>query len=311
MLHSFLLIVYGVFLPISLPVLGGAALKRWRGLETKPLSAIALYLLSPALILETLISAKLSMADIIQTSAFSIINLVALWLVAILASRLLRLSPADQAGLTLVSVFTNCVNYGLPLVLLAFGQLGLAKASVYVISQMILVNTVGVYFAARSHFSVKKAVQSVCKLPALYAVVLAVIIRFTGMIMPAAVAEGLSMLSSAYAPVVLILLGAQMAGARSSNKQADSVLSKPLWTAIAIRLLLSPLIAALLLWLLQVKGMLFAVLLILASMPTAVNAVIMAEQFEASPKLVSRCILWTTLASFIVLPLLIVLVQPS
>ncbi|EFU38853.1 Auxin Efflux Carrier [Paenibacillus vortex V453] len=56
---------------------------------------------------------------------------------------------------------------------------------------------------------------------------------------------------------------------------------------------------------LSIKGTLFSVILILSAMPAAVNAVILAEEYDAAPKLVSRCILWTTLASFIVLPAMI------
>lgn len=44
-------------------------------------------------------------------------------------------------------------------------------------------------------------------------------------------------------------------------------------------------------------------------MPVAVNAVILAEEFDASASIVSKCILWTTLGSFIVLPFLIELVR--
>jgi predicted permease len=56
---------------------------------------------------------------------------------------------------------------------------------------------------------------------------------------------------------------------------------------------------------LNITGTLFSVLLILASMPVAVNSVVLAERFGSSPSLVSRCIVWTTLASFLVLPVLI------
>jgi predicted permease len=44
-------------------------------------------------------------------------------------------------------------------------------------------------------------------------------------------------------------------------------------------------------------------------MPVAVNAVVLAERFDAASGLVSKCIVWTTLASFLTLPALIVLVQ--
>jgi predicted permease len=44
-------------------------------------------------------------------------------------------------------------------------------------------------------------------------------------------------------------------------------------------------------------------------MPVAVNAVILAEKFGAVPNIVSKCILWTTLASIVLLPVLIELVR--
>lgn len=167
MLHSFLLTLYQVFLPISLPVIGGILLKRYKHWDTKPLSAFSLYILSPALILNTLLHAELTWTDVSGTFSFSIINLLALWALAELLSRIL-LGAREKAGLTLVSTFTNCVNYGLPLVLLAFGQLGLDKGSVYVIGQMIIVNTVGIFFAARSEFTIKNAILSVFRMPSIY-----------------------------------------------------------------------------------------------------------------------------------------------
>lgn len=64
---------------------------------------------------------------------FSLANLFVLWGAAIVVSRALALPAAERAGLTMISTFTNSVNYGLPVILLVFGQVGLDKASVYVI----------------------------------------------------------------------------------------------------------------------------------------------------------------------------------
>ncbi|GGF93207.1 hypothetical protein GCM10010912_42760 [Paenibacillus albidus] len=107
--------------------------------------------------------------------------------------------------------------------------------------------------------------------------------------------------------MVLAILGAQMVkvGVAGIERKVEMAF----WTGISVRLVLAPLVAWLVLWLLQIRGPLFPVLLILASMPVAVNSVVLAERFQASPALVSRCILWTTLASFVVLPVLIVLVN--
>lgn len=307
MIQSVLSTLYQVIVPLSIPVIVGALLGRFKNLDTKPLLTLYLYFLTPAIILNTLATAEISMDDIYKTLAFSLLNLCFLWAIANIIGKLLKLGSSEISGLTLVSTFTNSVNYGLPLVLLAFGQLGLDKASVYVIGQMIIVNTVGVYFAARSQFSVKNAVKSVFSLPAIYAAILALFLKTFELHLPSEVATGVSMVAGGYSPVVLAILGAQMVKVRAmpSERKGQSVF----WTGMIIRLILAPLVAYLGLSILHIDGILFSVLLILASMPVAVNAVVLAERFNASPELVSKCILWTTLASFLVLPILIVLVR--
>lgn len=306
MIQTVLLTLYQVIVPLSIPVIAGALLGRFKNLDTKPLLTLYLYFLSPAIILDTLATADISFDDVYKTLAFSLLNLFLLWALANVLGTILKLAPPELAGLTLVSTFTNSVNYGLPLVLLAFGQLGLDKASVYVIGQMVIVNTLGVYFAARSQFSVKNAVRSVFSLPAIYAAILALGLRAFHLHMPHEVASGVAMVAGAYSPVVLAILGAQMV--KVTVAQVERKLQSAFWTGLTVRLCLAPLIAYLGLTILHITGSLFSVLLILASMPVAVNAVVLAERFNASADLVSRCILWTTLASFIVLPILIALV---
>lgn len=230
-----------------------------------------------------------------------------MWAVANGLGRILKWSSSEIAGLTLISTFTNAVNYGLPLVLLAFGTLGLEKASIYVIIQMIIVNTIGIYFAARSQFSVKNAIQSVFSLPAIYAAMLAVVLRTLDVDLPAGIEKGVSLVAAAYSPVVLVILGAQMVSVKSA--EMDAKLQTPFWMGMTVRLLVAPVVACFVLYVLNIEGILFSVMLLLASMPVAVNAVILAERFNASPRVVSKCILWTTLASFIVLPVMIALVK--
>ncbi|AIQ49928.1 permease [Paenibacillus sp. FSL R7-0273] len=303
MIQQVLSTLVEVIVPLAIPVTAGALLARYKNLDTKPLLTLYLYFLTPAIILDTLANAEISFGDVYQTIAFALLNLLFLWLVSVVLGRLLKLAPPEAAGLTLISTFTNSVNYGLPLVLLAFGQLGLDKASVYVIVQMVIVNTIGVYFAARSQFNVKSAVKSVFALPAVYAALLALLLRALGLQLPQELASGVSMVAGAYSPVVLAILGAQMVRVQAGHTERNVQLA--FWTGLSVRLLLSPLIALLVLLLLNISGTLFSVLLVLASMPVAVNSVVLAERFGSSPSLVSRCIVWTTLASFLVLPVLI------
>ena len=307
MIQSVISTLIQVIVPLSIPVIAGALLARFKGFETKHLLTLVLYFLTPGIIFNTLSTAQISFEDLYKTILFCIFNIILLWAAAYILGKILKLPSPEVAGLTLIATLTNSVNYGLPLVLLAFGQLGLDKASVYVIIQMILVNTLGVYFAARSNFSVKKAIKSVFSLPAIYAAVLAIVLRTFDLHLPSGIEKGVSMVAQSYSPIVLAILGAQMASVKNSSLERAP--QAAFWSGMIVRLLLSPLVAFLGLYVLGISGILFSVLFILASMPVAVNSVILAEKFDASANIVSKCILWTTLASFISLPVLIELVR--
>ncbi|WP_338469597.1 AEC family transporter [Niallia sp. XMNu-256] len=307
MIQSLFSTLLGVIVPLALPVVAGALLSRYKQLEIKPLLTIVLYYLTPALIFDTLMNAEVSSQDVYLTLGFSISNLILLWAAANILGRLMKLPANDIAGLTLISAFTNSVNYGIPLILLAFGQLGLDKASVYVVLQMVIVNTIGVYFAARSHFSIKGAIKSVFSLPAIYAAMIALILRSLDTSLPIGIVSGISMIADSYSPIVLAILGIQMMNVKTD--QLDRGSQKAFWTGMGMRLLIAPLVALATLSLLNINGILHSVLFVLACMPVAVNAGILAQKFDASVKVVTKCILWTTLISFFLLPFIIVLVQ--
>jgi malate permease and related proteins len=309
MLQLILHTIYQITVPLAIPVISGALLKYFKNLETKPLLTLYLYFLSPAIILDTLSTAQISVNDIYKTTLYCLLNLIILWLTASIIGKFFKLDQSDTAALTLVSTLTNSVNYGLPLVILAFGQIGLNTSSVYIVAQMILVNTMGIYFAARSQFSIRNSIKTIFSLPAIHAAMIAIILRIFNFEIPEVLHSGISMVALAYSPIVLAILGAQMISVKNTklcNNDRFVFL-----IGITIRLIVAPIVAILCLLMLRIQGTLFMVLFILSCMPVAVNAGILAERFSASFKIVSKCILWTTLASFIILPILIVLIKQN
>lgn len=262
MLQAIFTTMIQVILPLSIPVIAGALLARFKGLETRHLLTFALYFLMPGIVFNTIYTAQVSFTDVYKTVLFCLLNLILLWAVAKIAGKIFKLPAQEVAGLTLISTLTNSVNYGLPLVLLAFGQAGLDKASIYVIIQMITVNTVGVYFAARSSFSIKNAVKSVFSLPAIYATLLAILLRAAAVSLPEGLATGIEMVAKAYSPVVLAILGIQMVSVK--NYKLEGNLKAAFWSGMTIRTLISPLLACLTAYILGIGGVLFSVLVILA-----------------------------------------------
>jgi predicted permease len=106
----------------------------------------------------------------------------------------------------------------------------------YVIIQMIIVNLVGVYFAARSHFSITRAIKSVFMLPMIYAAIAAVVFQLTNLQVPVSIDKGISLLSTSYCPLVLCILGAQMANVQKTDYDQRHL--KAFWSGLSIRLFL-------------------------------------------------------------------------
>src|SRR3954470_8432413 len=217
MLAEIFATLFDVIVPLSLPVIAGVLLSRFGKLEIKPLLNFVLYYITPILIFDTLMEARLSREDVYLTVAYSLLNLILLAVAANLLGKLFKLPANDIAGLTLISSFTNSVNYGIPLTLLAFGQLGLEKAAIYIVMQMVMMHTLGIFFAARSHFTIKGAMKSVFALPAIYAVVLAIVLRTFDLTLPGGLSTGVSMIADSYPPIVLAILGAQMANVKTES----------------------------------------------------------------------------------------------
>lgn len=144
-----------VFLNVILPILivagAGAGLKRWRNLSAAPFSQAMLYLLSPALVVDSLLNAELPIEVSGRVLGAVLLMTLSLVVVGAMISRVLGHDRPMQSGFILSTAFPNAGNMGLPVVLLAFGEQGLAIAVIIFATQSILGWSLGVFVAARSH----------------------------------------------------------------------------------------------------------------------------------------------------------------
>ena len=101
------------------------------------------------------------------------------------------------AGFLLAVMFSNGGNYGLPVVLLAFGQDALAFATVYFVTSSVLTYTVGVSIAASGQRTLSLALRRVVRLPTVYAVAAAGLVLSSGATVPSPVATAVRMLGNA------------------------------------------------------------------------------------------------------------------
>jgi predicted permease len=290
--------ILAVLGPTFLLVAMGYLLGRFGKTPARPFAQVSFWLLSPALIFETLRTAQLPLGEAILVVLFVVVHYGAMFLLSLPLGRKLFPGDADARRATsLLFTFGNCGNLGLPILLFAYGPRAVDVGVIFLATNTVLLATFGVGIASwRGQPDLKRLAKNFLAVPWPYAVFLAVAMRLTGA-WPELMARASSLLAQGAIPVFLLLLGFQLAEVHFG------AVAKP-----AVLLALSRMIfASLLAWLLApffpVEPLVRRSLVLEGSVPSAVNAYILATQYQRRPDLAATALLLTTLLSLATLSL--------
>lgn len=282
-----------VILPIVLLIAAGYLLARLTPIEIQSLSRLTIYLLTPSLVFTALVRTDVLAATAARLIGLIVVQFAVLLVVALLAGRLMRLAPVQRSGLAVVTVLYNAGNYGLPVSLFAFGEEGVRLATLIFVVSAILMHSVGVFLASAGRNKPGRAIFDMFRLPLIYAAVAGVVFAYKGWTVPVALWRPLELMAQGAIPVLLITLGVQLSQARPSAVNA------PLGVSAALRLVVSPLLTIALASWFGITGLARDVAVLSTAMPTAINAFLIAAQFDAAPEFVASAVFLTTVASFV------------
>jgi hypothetical protein len=286
-------------LPVFLIASVGFLLARFLGASVQTLSRIVFYALVPCLVFNLLVRSSMTPLQFGRTAMLAVLVAATMGLVSRLAAVPLRLSRPEQSAFLLVVMFSNSGNYGLPVVLFAFGAEALAHASVFFITGSVMTYTIGVFLAAAGRRSGRQALAGVVRVPAIYAIAAASVVLIGGIRLPVAAMRPIGMLSDAALPMMVLVLGMQLE--RATIPERPGVVA----AAVGLSLLVAPIVALGLAWLLGVVGPARQAGVVLASMPAAVVTTILALEFEVAPVFVTSVVFMSTLLSpFTLTPLI-------
>lgn len=292
-------IIWQVLLPVVVTISLGFVYARIAKVDLKPIAHVSLYILTPALVFSSLLKTSISVKDVWDILVFSLLLAASLAVLAGVLGKFAGLSSSKRSAIQLSTVFMNGANYGLPVVLFALGEAGFARAVIFVIIQTFLMYSLGVYFAAGGYSNGNRAIKAITRMPTFYAAIAALALRMLPISVPEGPLRAISLLGEASIPVVLLLLGMQLAYTRVSK------VGKEITLTVLLRLIVSPLIAMLLVYLLGIDELTGKVLIIESAMPTAVIASLLAVEFNREADLVSSNVFVTTILSLITVSLLL------
>jgi malate permease and related proteins len=288
-----LTIFVNVVLPVFIVAGLGYLLKRRLDLQVGPLNQTVLYVLMPAFIFTSLLPVNFRSEEPLRITAFAFLLAIVMLLIGFAVARAMRLDRPAANALALTAALPNLGNYGLSVVLLAFGQPGLAAGSLLLAVQMLYGLALAVFIASSGSAPLGRAVAAVLRQPVIYAVAAALALNLANVTPPEFVMSALTLPSQAAIPVMLIVLGMNVAG--TSGVEQPALVS----IAVFVRLVVGTLVGWLLAVVLGIEGVARDVMIVGAAMPTAVFTILTATQFDARPKFVSDVVVASTLVSIV------------
>ncbi|MCZ2127586.1 MAG: AEC family transporter [Anaerolineales bacterium] len=278
-------------LPIILIAGAGFVLGKTVVVEPRTVGRIVFYIFTPVLVFNLLLTSQLDLSQALTVVGFTASVIFIMGVIAFLFGKAFRLDRIHLLVVIVAVAFGNTGNYGLPLVKFAFGDEALAVASIFYVSTSILLNTVGVTLASLGRMNLKSALLGTLKIPVIYAVALALILRGLDVRLPLAFSRSIEIAASGAIPAMIVLLGLEL----SRIQWANSL--RPIVLGVGIKLLIAPFAALLLAHLFGLSGPARQGGVIEAAMPAAVATTVVAAEYELDATLVTAIVFFGTLFS--------------
>jgi malate permease and related proteins len=288
-----------VFVLVALGYIVGPRLQ----LEVRTLSRLAYFVLTPAFVFNVLSRTRIEANLAGRMIGFITVVYLLTILAAFVTARLLRRSAPMTAAYVMIAAFGNVGNFGLPIIQFAEGPDALGAATVYFLANLVLAFVVCVTAANFSRGLSLSMAGQVFRTPALLALAPAILVNWSAITLPAVVLRPLELLSNAMIPVMLIVLGTQLAAAGVPKLSADLLISS------AIRLVGGATLAFALAGWFALPELERNVGILQASMPTAVLVSIIAMENKLLPEFVTMTVLFSNVISIVPLAIVLFLLQ--
>lgn len=216
---------------------------------------------------------------------------------AVLAKLLYRRTAQGHGPvLKYATVASNSGFLGNPVAEGVFGSMGLALASVYLIPQRIVMWSAGVsYFTGGADR--KTVVRRVVTHPCILAVCLGFTLMLTQVSLPPFLEASLRDVGNCNTAMSMLVIGTILADVRFRE-----LFDKSLFWFSGLRLVLIPLAVFAGCLLCRVDKLVTGVSVLLAAMPAASTAAILAAKYEGDAVYASKCVVLTTVLSLVATP---------
>jgi malate permease and related proteins len=296
-------ILLDIIFPIFVLVGAGALLQRFIRLDLSTLSTLTVYFLLPAVCFVNIYESNMSKQLISRTLLFLMLFNILLILTSMLIAKVNRFDRKLSATFKNSMVLSNSGNYGLPVSELVFAAnpAGMSIQIIVSIFQNLLTFTYGFFNSVSAESSGRDILRNIMRLPVIYALLLAILLKWFHIEIPEFLWKPIENSSNAFLAVALVTLGAQVAFLKITR------ISSPIVWIVIGRLIISPLIGLLVIYILGLTDITAQALFIASSFPSSRNSALLALEYDNYPEYASQAVLLTTILSGITVTIVVYL----
>jgi len=299
-------IFINVILPVLLLVGVGAVLQRGFELHVPTLSRITLWVLVPTFLFVKVYDSTLTWQQIGGVVGAMVAPMLVVGAAVFFVMRRLGAPGPLIAAVVMSCVVVNAGNFGIPVAQLVYepkGRAGLhfvgmtaptdgvAVQALAVIVSNLLLWCLGYSIMAMLKGDGLRGVLGYFKLPMLYAIAAAFVLRDTDTPVPPVLDFPIRLAADATVPIMLLTLGAQLAASARWPKW------RIVGPVMIVKLIVLPAVTAGFVVALGLWPWPGAQLVIAAAAPAAVNILILSLEMDGDAELAADCIFWTTVGS--------------
>ena len=283
--------ILNVIGPIFIITIVGYMLEKLsQNIDAKTISSIVLLVATPSLVFSTLTSLEIDTATLLKMALSAMLSVAVASVAGLVVLRALGMSYRTFLPCLIIP---NSGNIGLPLVLLAFGEKGLALGISYFFVIALLQYTVGAAISSGEY-----RLRDLARQPLIYSVILVAVVLVTKIKVPVIIATTTDLLGGMMIPAMLILLGTSLARLSVSDlRQAFIIAVARLGIGIPTGLAVIGLIS--------LSGVEAGTVFLMASMPAAIVNYVFAERYRPDAQQVAGAVVVSTTLTFAVLPVII------
>ncbi|MEW9122940.1 MAG: AEC family transporter [Thermotaleaceae bacterium] len=300
----FLFILSNNIIPIFILILLGFAMGKNFNMDIATLTKLNFYVFVPSFTFVNLYTTQIPIEMtkvLIVTICILVTNILVSWII----SKGFAYDEGLKNAFANSIIFFNTGNIGVPLITLLFSSapflidgetpylnIALTAQIMILVVQNITTNTIGFMNAGRATTPWKESFYKVLKMPTIYAVPLAFLLKgvpYDITMLP--IWPTLNYARHALVPVALIALGIQL------SKTAFVFKNRAVYVSALVRLFGGPVFAMFFLYLFQIEGIMAQVVMISAALPTAVNTALIAVEYDNYPDFASQAVMLSTLLS--------------